>query len=258
MAFEMVANNLRESFRIVAASRPRGELREFPGVSLASAAATFQMFNAAFLSGPLSTEAELAQRILVPMVHFQARGFEWAYWVCEDFMDARTQRRSRRLFDKHGMRLSVELPGMIAEAVLPPVKPLPVLDVRRVGMGAVRDDFCAIGSVCFHVPVAWFQEVFDGPSVWERFESYVGYVDGEPVATAAVIHGGGALGVYNVATLPAHQRRGYGEAIMRYALEDARKRHGDGRVILQSTPAGMRLYERMGFRTVTRVVVYAS
>jgi hypothetical protein len=29
-------------------------------------------------------------------------------------------------------------------------------------------------------------------------------------------------------------------------------------VILQSTPAGLRLYERMGFRTVAWVAVYSS
>jgi hypothetical protein len=29
-------------------------------------------------------------------------------------------------------------------------------------------------------------------------------------------------------------------------------------VILQSTPAGLRLYERMGFRQVARVAVYSS
>jgi len=30
------------------------------------------------------------------------------------------------------------------------------------------------------------------------------------------------------------------------------------RAILQSTPAGLSLYERMGFRTVTRVSVYST
>ena len=32
-----------------------------------------------------------------------------------------------------------------------------------------------------------------------------------------------------------------------------RRRHGVRAHILQSTPAGFRLYERMGFRTITRV-----
>ena len=45
---------------------------------------------------------------------------------------------------------------------------------------------------------------------------------------------------------------------MRYALAEAVKEHGAERLVLQSTPAGLHLYERMGFRTVTRVAVYSS
>jgi ribosomal protein S18 acetylase RimI-like enzyme len=256
--FLNVADNLRESFRVIAASRREGEVRELRGVSIASSGVTFQMFNAAFLSLPVESDAELSQRIMLPMVHFNARGLEWAYWVCEDFMHSGTRRRSRSVFDKHGLRHSVDLPGMVAERVLPPTRPLPRIEVRRVGPGATRDAFCSIGSLCFHVPLPWFQEVFNNDCVWERFASYVGYADGEPVSTAAIVEGGGALGVYNVATVPGYQRRGYGEAVMRHAIADRQKAVGVGRVILQSTPAGYRLYERMGFRTVTRVSVYST
>ena len=258
MNFENVAENLRESFRVIAVSRGAGEVRELPGVSIASAGVTFQMFNAAFLSAPVATEAELAQRILLPSLYFDARGLEWAYWVCEDFLGPKAQRRSRQIFERHGLRHSVDLPGMVAECIYPPVKRLPPMEVRRVGDRATWDAFCAIGSVCFHVPIAWFCEVFDSGSVWERFAAYVGYVDQQPVSTAAMVIGGGVVGVYNVATMPGHQRRGYGEAVMRQAVADIQQWHGNGPVILQSTPAGFRLYERMGFRTVTTVAVYAT
>jgi ribosomal protein S18 acetylase RimI-like enzyme len=70
--------------------------------------------------------------------------------------------------------------------------------------------------------------------------------------------GGHAIGVYNVATIPQHQQRGYGEAIMRHALEQAYDEHGLERSILQSTPAGARLYHRMGYQTVAKIAVYAS
>jgi ribosomal protein S18 acetylase RimI-like enzyme len=258
VTFQNVADNLRESFRVIAASRGAGELRELHGVSIASSGVTFQMFNAAFLSEPVASDAELTQRIMLPMVHFDARGLEWAYWVCEDLMPPATRRRSRAIFDKHGLRHSVDLPGMIAEQIRPPERPLPPIEIRRVNAGPERDAFCAIGSLCFHVPLTWFREVFDNDSVWERFASYVGYVDGEPVSTTAVVLGGDAAGVYNVATIPGHQRRGYGEAVMRHAIAKAQREHGVTRTILQSTPAGLRLYERMGFRTVTRVAVYSS
>lgn len=258
MSFPLVANNLRESFRIVAASRAAGEVRELRGASIASAGATFQMFNAAFLAQPVTTEPELIQRILLPSVHFQTRGLEWAYWVCEDWIEPRLRKRSRRLFEHHGLRLSTEIPGMLADRILPPVKPLPRLDVRRVCDEATRNAFVEIGSVCFHVPISWFREVFDSNSVWERFVAYVGYFDGEPVSTTAVIVGGGAVGVYNVATLPGQQRRGFGEATMRHALAEVPPAHTLEPVILQSTPVGLRLYQRMGFKTIARVAVYTS
>jgi ribosomal protein S18 acetylase RimI-like enzyme len=83
-------------------------------------------------------------------------------------------------------------------------------------------------------------------------------VDGEPVSTAATVVASDAVGVYNVATVPGRQRCGFGEAVMRYALDRARERHGIERTVLQSTPQGFALYQRMGYDVVTRVAVYTS
>ena len=254
MDFEAVAGNLRESFRIIASSHFRGEVRELRGVSIASAGVTFQMFNSAFVSSPVLTEIELEQRIVTAAVHFQARRQAWSYWVCEDWMAPRPRRRASKTFDRMGLRHAVDLPGMVAEKLNPPAEPLMPIEARRVCDANTRAAFCAIGSLCFHVPLPWFEEVFSNESVWGRFASYVGYVDGEPVATVSVINGAGVRGIYNLATVPDRQRRGFAEALMRYALDQ----HGDAPVILQSTPAGLHLYERMGFRTITQVAVYST
>ena len=258
MDFSNVANNLRESFRVLASARAAGEVRELRGVSIASAGVIFQMFNAAFLATPVASDSELTQRILLASVHFETRGQEWAYWVCEDWMEAAVRKRSRRIFEKHGLRHSVDLPGMVAERLLPPLRRLPLLDVKRVCNLATREAFCAIGSVCFNVPLSWFREVFEPPAIWDRFAGYVAYVGGEPVSTAAVVIGDGAAGVYNVATLPSQQHRGYGEAVMRHALEAAQREHGVERTVLQSTQAGYALYQRMGYQGVTNVAVYSA
>ena len=258
MTFETVADNLRESFRVVAAGRVAGEIRELPGVSIAAAGVAFQMFNAAFLSAPVASEAELEKRIYLSASHFRVRGLEWAYWVCEDYLEGRTRRKSRQTFEHQGLRHAVDLPGMAADSIVPPLRPLPGLAIRRVSDEASRAAFCSIGSICFHVPILWFREVFDNESVWKHFAAYVAYQNGDPVSTAAIVMGGGAVGVYNVATVPDQQRRGYGETVMRYAVAEAQREHGVERSILQSTPAGLHLYERMGYRTITRVSVYAS
>ena len=258
MNFEAVAENLRESFRIIAASRVAGEVRELPGVSIASAGVAFQMFNAAFLSAPVPTEADLSRCILMCSLQFNTRGLEWSFWVCEDWLAAKAHRHLRQVFEKHGLRRTVELPGMVAESLKPPTRQLPEIEIRRVRESRTGDDFRGIGSVCFHVPIAWFNEVFDQDSVWDRFVGYVGYVDGVPVSTAATVACGNTIGVYNVATLPEYRRRSYGEAVMRHALEEAERERPSRPVVLQSTEAGLRLYERMGFRTVARFSVYAS
>lgn len=258
MEFESVAANLRESFRIVATHRSNGELHESEGVSIASAGVSFQMFNAAFLSAPVVSEKQMDLRVAQAAVYFAARGQRWSYWICNDWLDNRTRRRLQATLRKRNLYQAVELPGMLADEVLPPARVLPKQESRRVCEGPVKDAFCAIGSTCFNVPLAWFCEVFDSPSVWKDFAAYVGYVNGEPVSTAATIIGGGAVGVYNVATMPGHRRGGYGESIMRHALDQARSEHGLSRTVLQSTPQGFELYRRMGFRTVTSVSVFCS
>ena len=258
MDFSSVADNLRESFRILAAARAAGEVRELRGVSIASAGVTFQMFNAAFLSGPVPSDAELEQRILLASIHFQTRGMEWAYWVCDDWLEPRTRGRAQKIFAKHGLRHSVDLPGMVAERVLPPRRRLPRVEVRRVCNSATQEAFCSVGSVCFNVPLSWFREVFETNTVWDRFAGYVGYVGAEPICTAAVVINANVAGIYNVATIPGHQRRGYGEAMMRHALETTKREHGVERSLLQSTKAGYALYERMGYRPITNVAVYST
>src|SRR5580700_6305032 len=132
MEFESVAANLRESFRVVAAHRAEGELKEIEGVSIASAGVTFQMFNAAFLSAPVSSEGQMDRRVAQAAVHFAARGQRWAYWICEDWLERRPRRRLKQLLGKHNLYQAVELPGMIAERVLSPKRQLPPIEVKRV------------------------------------------------------------------------------------------------------------------------------
>ncbi len=259
MDFRTVEENLRQSFRLLASSQPAGEVREAAGVTIASAGVAFQMFNAAFLSAPVDSERELDRRIATAEVHFGARDLGWSYWVCEDWLDKKARRRVSESFKRHGLYLATVLPGMLAERLVAPVRELPRLEVRAVNDENTWSAFCKIGALCFNVPLEWFQEVFQDPKIWKHgFAGFVGYLDGEPVSTAATVIAAGAVGVYNVATVPSRQRFGCGEAVMRYALGRAREDHGIERTILQSTAQGFDLYRRMGYSVVTSVAVYTS
>jgi ribosomal protein S18 acetylase RimI-like enzyme len=91
-----------------------------------------------------------------------------------------------------------------------------------------------------------------------EFVPWIAYVNGEPVATAATVLASGAIGVYNVGTLPAHRGRGIGEAMVRFAIDRAREASGIARTVLQSTSFGYDLYRKMGYRVVGQVLVFTS
>jgi len=259
MDFHPVEQNLRQSFRILAAARERADVRDAAGVSIHSLGATFQMFNAAFLNSYVEDEWDLERRIALAAVHFAQRRIHWAFWMCDSFLERRLQRKAERIFSRMGLTLSSELPAMAAESLVAPWRRLPRIEIQPVLDTASRRAFCEIGALCFHVPLLWFEEVFD-ERMAERseFVPWLALSDGEAVATAATVFAADAIGVYNVGTLPAHRGQGIGEAMVRYAIDRAREHTGVGRTVLQSTSYGYDLYRKMGYKTVGQVLVFTS
>jgi len=78
---------------------------------------------------------------------------------------------------------------------------------------------------------------------------YVGEVDGLAVTTGLGVRVGDSLGVFSIATPPEHRGQGYGTAITAHIVTEGR-RAGAHLAWLQSSQAGFRCYERLGFRTV--------
>jgi GNAT superfamily N-acetyltransferase len=84
---------------------------------------------------------------------------------------------------------------------------------------------------------------------------YVGYLGEEPVATAELTVSEGAVGLYNIATLEAHRRKGFGTALTLRPLLDARE-EGCALAVLQASAQGERVYARLGFRETGRYTEY--
>lgn len=81
---------------------------------------------------------------------------------------------------------------------------------------------------------------------------YVGDVAGEAVTTAISMTTGDCVGIFSVATLPDHRRRGYAAAVTARAVRDGFDA-GARWAWLSASDAGYRVYRSLGFVTLERL-----
>jgi ribosomal protein S18 acetylase RimI-like enzyme len=107
----------------------------------------------------------------------------------------------------------------------------------------------------YGLPVDWASITYD---LWLKFgfdfptRNYLGYLNGKPVSTSTVFYGGGAAGIYDVATLPEVRGKGLGAALTLKPLQDAREM-GYRVGVLQSSEMGFNVYKKLGFRHLCQI-----
>jgi ribosomal protein S18 acetylase RimI-like enzyme len=259
--FEPIEENLRATLAAFGRARPEGETRELEGVTVTSAAVAYSMFNSAVLTAPVASPRELERRIGRAAEFFAARGLGWSFWVCQGWMEGRVRGVVADVCYGCGLHEVAEMPGMEAEGLAPAGRALPALEYRPVSErdAETRADFSYIMTAAFGVPLPVANKIYGSQSTWSgEFTGWVGYSEGVAVTSAATLATNAAVGVYAVGTPPSHRRKGYGEAMVRHALQEARAAGGAERSVLESSEAGLLLYRRMGYRAVTRYAVFAT
>lgn len=258
--FRIIDENLRAAMRFFGLATGSGEVRPLDGAVAMFSGLDYGVFNIAMLTSSVAGgNGHLESRLAEVARYFKERTLRWSFWLCEDLIDPQARRRERQTFFDFGMRAISHPPGMLADSLLPPVRPLPSIECRPVTNRESRAAFTGITSTAFEIPFAVAHAVYTREDAWKgSYHGFVGMVDGKPVSIVAIVPAADVLGVYSLGTMPEFRRKGYGEALLRSAVAEMARRTGLKRMVLQSTEAGYALYKRMGFRDATKFTVYLT
>jgi ribosomal protein S18 acetylase RimI-like enzyme len=152
--------------------------------------------------------------------------------------------------DACGLAPLMPLTGMIAQHVAPPYNVPAELRLLRPDDDERCSALLDVNSLAYDMDLEAAKAIIGTRAFWSGHFGALGLVEGNPVCSAAVLMVEGHRYVLLVATKPTHQKRGYGEAVMRHALDLSAQAHGNGPSTLHATEAGRPIYERMGYAAI--------
>ncbi len=254
-------DELRESHELYAAAcalyarcSPSGEVADRGGLCGANSRHPWALLNAAVLTEPVSSPADLAARAEAAASYFGREGRPWFLAAGQAWLGESAQ----EVLSGLGLDKTGSITGMVTEQIAPPVRPLPEVETRRIEDRAGRQVLSDLNADAYGVSRDWVRDLGLSDTLWRApLYGYNAYVDGQAVATSLVIVLNGVLYVGWVVTVTAYRRRGLAELVMRRCLEQAARETGITRTALHSTADGYPAYLKMGYRPIVEVALYS-
>ncbi len=166
------------------------------------------------------------------------------------------------LLEQYGLEPAGEVPGMAIDLGLVDNKPdlitnFTIQKVRNTEMQKLWAWLAGVGTGFPDIvtqAMARVEATLTNPQ-YEAQHRYIGFLDGVPVATSALVLDSGVAGIYAVATLPEARRKGIGSIMTVIPLLEA-KQMGYRVGILQASSMGYTVYKKIGFTNVCKYRLY--
>lgn len=125
-------------------------------------------------------------------------------------------------------------------------------DILAVTQPAQLGDFALVASEAFGAPLEAAGTLAPASTLDdERCSWFLAFLDGDPAACGQLFRTADVAGAYSIGVREGFRRRGLGAAITAAVLAAGRDA-GCSVGVLQASPMGTPVYERMGFETVTQ------
>jgi GNAT superfamily N-acetyltransferase len=244
-------------WKTLVAELPGADIREERGLTICWANSPFPFWNAVFLTEPSIDNQQLRNRLQEAAAYVRQGSQPGLIYLCEEYLTDSARAVLPDALTKAGLELSLPVHGMAGDIL--PLAPSshPALQIRRVTDEAQLMLYADINCEGYGFPLQWGRDGLRGMHLWtdEAF-SYLGYEGDRAVCGASAVVHDGSLYLALVATRPSEQRKGYGEAIVRHALQSAYESTGLRRTILHASDAGFPVYRRVGYHKTASIFAY--
>ncbi|MDH3731026.1 MAG: GNAT family N-acetyltransferase [Acidimicrobiia bacterium] len=226
-----------------------GESRTFGAIRCCSVGVPMPLFNQAFVFEK-------------PSAHELAQATSWLaernvpFWVSAPDSVAP---EVADLAEPAGLHpTAATMPGM----AFAPLSDLPAdangdAEILPVTQSAQLGDFALVASEAFEAPLEAAGTLAPASTLGDdRCSWFLGYLDGDLAACGQLLRTADVAGVYSVGVRERFRRRGLGAAITAAVLAAGRD-SGCSMGVLQASPMGEPVYDRMGFETVTQYHCFA-
>jgi GNAT superfamily N-acetyltransferase len=237
---------------------PRADVRDLPGIAVRWADRRFAFWNCLTLTDVGADAGLLKQRLNGAAEIMRSKSHPGFLWVFEDLLDDPARAVLGEAAGEAGLAYAFPGTGMAGDLLPIPEPAHPELTFVRVTDDALLTAYADLNSRAYGFPLEDGRDGLAGSSLWKNdVFAYLGLRDGVPVTCAATVEADGRLFVVLVATDPAWERRGYGEAVTRKALYEGARATGLTRATLHATAAGTPVYPRIGFRPNSPIAFYS-
>ena len=234
---------------------PKAELHDSPNLTWLLTGVPFPLMNTVMRTQ--GTRDNVEEIIEDTMAHFKSSDVTSFTWWVEP--GTRPKDLGDRLLGR-GFTYAEGPPGMAVDllALNEDITAPSDLRIKQVrDAGALKQWVSTLFSG-FELPESGGGALFDlliGLGFDLPLRNYVGFLNGEPVATAELFLGAGVAGIYGVVTVPEARRQGIGAALTLAPLREARAM-GYRIGILHSSEMALGLYRRLGFQEYCKMSHY--
>lgn len=248
-----IENNLHEHIAFVQRSTPGMTIFDEEDLLAVDSGLVSDTFNK--IARARLRESDADRRIAEAVAYFTDVERPFAWWVGPG---SRPLNLEDRLHDygltatEYELGMATELRDLAPKADSLGLDSLRDFTVRRVACAEDLTDFAGVIASNWEPPDQAVFGFYDSAApllIQDQcpMTLFVGYLDGDPVASGELFLTGKIAGLYSVCTRKRCRGRGIGSALSWTVLDDARKR-GISTAVLQSSDQGKGLYSRLGFK----------